>query len=157
MKWIKSAGVGFVGSLIMFLLMLLGIYGTGIAPFNIPPSAAFVTKLGLPAQPMGLIVHFGYGAFWSMLLVYLYKNSVDIKKGLGLALVAWLIMMIVYSPIIGWGLFGFGDAHTLPTGDPLYLEAGPKYLISTLILHLVFGAIIGWGNARWIAPDSAEG
>ena len=146
-----------VGSLIMFLLMLLGINGTGIAPFNTPPSAAFLMKLGLPAQPLGLIVHFGYGAFWSVLLVYLYENDLGIKKGLGIALAAWLIMMIIYSPIIGWGLFGFGDAHTLSPGDPLYLEAGPKYLISTLVLHLVFGIIIGWGDAQWATPVTGEG
>ena len=154
MKWTKAAGVGLVGSLVMFLLMMLGIHGTGIAPFNTPPSAAFLMKLGLPAQPLGLIVHFGYGAFWSVLLVYLYGNRTDIKKGLGIAVGAWLIMMILYSPIIGWGVFGFGDAHTLASTDPLYLETGPKYLISTLILHLVFGAIIGCGDAKWVTSKS---
>jgi len=156
MKWIKAAGIGLLGSLIMFLLMMLGIHGAGIAPFNTPPSAAFLMKLGLPAQPLGLIVHFGYGAFWSVLLVSLFENDLSIKKGLGIALAAWLIMMIIYSPIIGWGLFGFGDAHVLSATDPLYLEAGPKYLISTLILHLVFGAIIGWGDSRWVTPASEE-
>ena len=156
MKWTKAAGVGLLGSLIMFLLMMLGIHGTGFAPFNTPPSAAFLIELGLPAQPLGLIVHFGYGAFWSVLLVYLYEDNVDTKKGLAIALGAWLIMMIIYSPIIGWGLFGFGDAHTLTATDPLFLEAGPKYLISTLILHLVFGAVIGWGDAKWITSESKE-
>lgn len=149
MKWIKAAGAGLLGSLIMFLLMMLGIQ-SGIAPFNTPPSAAFLNNLGLPAQPLALIVHFGYGAFWSVLLVYLFGSRADIKRGLGLALGAWLIMMIIYSPIIGWGLFGFGDAHMMSSTDPLYLEAGPKYLFSTLILHLIFGAIIGWGDAKWI-------
>ncbi len=154
MKWTKAAGVGLIGSLIMFLLMMLGIHGTGIAPFNTPPSAAFLIELGLPAQPLGLIVHFGYGAFWSVLLVYLFGNRVNIKKSLLIALGAWLIMMIIYSPIIGWGLFGFGDAHTLSTTNSLYLEAGPKYLISTLILHLIFGVVIGWGDKKWITNES---
>lgn len=149
MKWTKAAGVGLMGSLVMFLLMMLGIHGPGIAPFNTPPSAAFLMKLGLPAQPLGLIVHFGYGAFWSVLLMYLYEKNVDTKKGLAIALGAWLIMMVIFSPIIGWGLFGFGNAHTLAASDPLFLEAGPKYLISTLILHLVFGVVIGFGNAKW--------
>jgi len=156
MKWTKAAIVGLIGSLVMFLLMMLGIYGTGIAPFNVPPSAAFVIKLGLPAKPLALIVHFGYGAFWSLLLVYWYEERTDIKKGLGLALIAWLIMMVIYSPIIGWGFFGFGDAFTLAPSSPLYLEAGPKYIISTLVLHLIFGAIIGWGNPRWIKFSTAK-
>ncbi|MDZ7690153.1 MAG: hypothetical protein U5K69_03180 [Balneolaceae bacterium] len=148
--WTKAGIVGLVGSLIMFLFMMLGIHGTGIAPFNIPPSAAFLTKLGLAAGPLPLIVHFGYGAFWSILLVYLFKNKTDLGRGIGLALAAWLIMMLIYSPIIGWGVFGFGTAHTLAPSDPLYLEAGPKYLIMTLALHLIFGAVIGWLNPKWI-------
>ena len=156
MKWVKAAVVGLIGSLVMFLLMMLGIHGTGIAPFNVPPSAAFLMELGLPAQPLALIVHFGYGAFWSILLVYMYENRADIKKGMGIALGAWLIMMLIYSPIIGWGVFGFGDAHTLSSGDPLYLEAGPKYLVATLLLHLIFGAIIGWGNPRWISEEVSK-
>lgn len=40
MKWLKAATVGALGSLVMFLLLMLGIHGTGIAPFNLPPSAA---------------------------------------------------------------------------------------------------------------------
>jgi len=156
MKWIKAILTGFLGSLIMFLLMMLGIYGTGIAPFNVPPSAAFLIKLGLPAKPLALIVHFGYGAFWSLLLVYLYKEQTNIKKGLGLALVAWLIMMVIYSPIIGWGFFGFGGASALNPTNPLFLEAGPKYLISTLVLHLIFGAVIGWINPKWIRFSATE-
>lgn len=156
MKWIKAATVGILGSLIMYLLMMLGIHGAGIAPFNVPPSAAFVIKLGLPAKPLALIIHFVYGAFWSMLLVYWYNERSDIKKGLGLALVAWLIMMVIYSPIIGWGLFGLGDASMLSSTSPLYLEAGPKYIIVTLVLHLIFGAIIGWVNPKWITFSATE-
>lgn len=150
MKWFKVALTGMVGSLVMFLLMMLGIHGTGIAPFNIPPSAAFLTNLGLAIGPLPLFVHFGYGAFWSTLLVYLFKEKTNIKKGLGLSLVAWLIMMFIYSPIIGWGLFGFGNAHMMDPSNPLYLESGPKYLISTLTLHLIFGLIIGWLNPKWV-------
>ncbi len=149
-SWTKAGIVGLIGSLIMFLLMMLGIHGTGIAPFNIPPSAAFFTKLGIAVGPLPLLVHFGYGAFWSILLVYLFKQQTDITKGLGIAIAAWLIMMLIYSPIIGWGVFGFGDGHMLDPSNPLYLEGGPKYLISTLILHLIFGLVIGWLNPKWI-------
>lgn len=156
MKWIKAGIVGLAGSLIMFLLMMLGIHGSGMAPFNIPPSAAFLNKLGLALGPLPLIVHFGYGAFWSLLLVYLFDYKTNIKKGLGISLAAWLIMMLIYSPIIGWGVFGFGDAHTLPPSDPLYLEAGPKYLVATLILHLIFGLIIGWLNPKWIVFEDTN-
>lgn len=156
MKWTKAAVVGLAGSLVMFILMVIGIHGTGIAPFNIPPSAAFLVKIGLAVGPLPLIVHFGYGAFWSILLVYLYQNKTDVTKGLLIAFGAWLIMMLIYSPIIGWGLFGFGGAHAKPAADSLYLESGPKYLIVTLVLHAIFGTIIGWLNPLWINFSATE-
>jgi len=56
----------------MFLLMMLGIHGTGTAPFNLPPSAAFLGQFGLNMGPLPLLVHFGYGATWSLVLVGLY-------------------------------------------------------------------------------------
>ena len=154
MKRLKVAIVGMLGSLIMFLLMMFGIHVSGIAPFNIPPSAAFLTKLGIAVGPLPLLVHFGYGAFWSILLVYLYKEKTDLKRGVGISMAAWLIMMLIYSPIIGWGIFGFGNAHMLDAAHPLYLEAGPKYMIATLVLHLIFGAIIGWLNPKWIELEA---
>lgn len=148
MKWLKAILIGLLGSLLMFIIMLIGINVTGIAPFNVPPSAAFLVSLDLYIGPLPLLVHFGYGAFWSAVLVGMYDNTVSFGKGIGLAFVLWLIMMVIYSPIIGWGFFGFGDAHQLAENSKLYLEAGPKYLVITLLLHLVYGATIGWGN-RW--------
>lgn len=85
-----------------------------------------------------------------------FKENTDVKKGLGISLAAWLIMMLLYSPIIGWGIFGFRDAHTLAASNPLYLEAGPKYLIVTLILHIIFGLIIGWLNPKWVELETVE-
>lgn len=155
MRWIKSATVGALGSLIMFLIMIWAIQVSGIAPFNMPPSAAFLEVLGLNVGPLALLTHFGYGAFWSMVLVYLFGTDTSTGKGIGLALGLWLFMMVVYSPIIGWGLFGFGDAGQLPADHPLYLEPGPKYLVATLVLHLVYGTVIGWLNPRWIEAGSA--
>lgn len=149
MKWIKSAFIGMLGSLVMFIVMMLGI-NSGFSPFNLPPSAAFLQSIGLNMGPLPLIVHLGYGAFWSIILLVVYERQVSIKKGLILASLLWLFMMIVYSPIIGWGFFGFGSAGTLDPSAPLYLQAGPKYLVITLILHIIYGAIIGWGNAAWV-------
>lgn len=76
-----------------------------------------------------------------------------LKKGLGLSVVLWLIMMIVYTPIIGWGLFGLKGTPDLPADAPLYLKGGPKFIVSTLVIHLVYGAIIGWLNPVWIKGD----
>ena len=156
MKWLKSAGIGVLGSIVMFALMMLGIHVTGIAPFNLPPSAAFLESIRLNIGPLALMTHLGYGASWSIILLALYKNQVSTKNGIILASLLWLFMMIVYSPIIGWGFFGFGTESTLDPSAPLYLESGPKYLIMTPVLHLIYGGIIGWGNASWVTYKDAS-
>lgn len=158
MKWFKAALVGALGSLVMFGLMMLGIHGTGIAPFNLPPSAAFLEQFGLNVGPLPLLAHFGYGATWSMVLVALYGGGTDVRAGLTVATALWLFMMGVYSPLIGWGVFGVGGAgHALAPDAALYLGSPIKYIGATLLLHLLYGAIIGGLNPAWIEFGSAEG
>ena len=65
MQWVKAGAAGVIGSLVIFIVMLLGIQVTGMAPFNLPPSAAFLEAIGLPPQPLALLVHFGYGIAWA--------------------------------------------------------------------------------------------
>lgn len=143
----KAGVVGLVGSLVMFILMQIAL-STGMAPFNVPPSAAFLISLGLPAKPLALFVHFLYGAFWSILLVALYKQAVSVGKGVLFSLVPWLIMMLILSPLIGWGIFGSAEAE-VAKDHQLYLAPGPKYVVATLVLHIVFGLVIGGLNRGW--------
>ena len=154
-NYLKAGAVGLLGSLIMFILMQIGLR-TGMAPFNVPPSAAFLVKLGLPAKPLALIVHFLYGAFWSIVLVTIFKGAVSMGKSIFLALILWLVMMLIISPIVGWGVFGFGNAHEeFAKNAPLYLAPGPKYLMVTLVLHLVYGLTLGWLNPAWAAAKKS--
>lgn len=81
------------GALVMFLPMMVGIHVTGIAPFNVLSSAAFLeTRAG---TSLSLLTHFGYGA------------DTDLKAGRRIAGVLWLFIMLVYAPITGWSVFGF--------------------------------------------------
>ena len=160
MKWIKSIVVGAGAALVMFLLMMLAIHGTGIAPFNQPPSAAFLHKIGLPTMPLAPIVHFAYGIFWSIVLVAFFGRNTNVWNGLGLGVVLWLIFMIVYAPIIGWGFFGVGGpGHDLPADDPLYLGSPVMFIVAALLLHLIYGVLVGWLNRLWInfqAPETSQ-
>ena len=156
MKWLKSALVGALGSLVMFALMMAGIHGTGIAPFNIPPSAAFLEQLGLNVGPLPLLAHFGYGATWSLVLVSWFGPDTNVRRGLLLATGLWLFMMLVYSPIIGWGVFGVGGAE-YQSGHLLHLGSPVKYIGATFLLHLLYGWIIGGLNAAWVTrPQSRQ-
>jgi len=161
MNLVKAAIVGLVASLLMFLLIQMSIHSrfSGLmalhAAFNTPPSAAFLLSLGLPAKPLALILHFLYGAAGSIILVTIYKNRVNTVRGIGFGMILWLIMMLVYSPIIGWGFFGFGDSvASLPSDEPLALGAPLKYIMVTLFVHLIYGIVIGWTNKRWLVFDN---
>ena len=158
MNWMKAGAIGALGSFVMFIIIFAAIQAD-IAPFNMPPSAAFLTKIGLggAAKPLGLIGHFGYGIAFSIGLVALFRERTNIARGLGLAMILWLGMMLIWSPIIGWGVFGFGGAgHDLAADAPLYRGSGLKYLVATLVLHVIYGLIIGWLNPLWISWGAAH-
>ncbi|GAB3684942.1 hypothetical protein [Salinisphaera aquimarina] len=150
MNWIKAGCVGLIGSLIIFIVMFVGVNVTGAAPFNLSPSAAFLAAIDIPPKPLALLLHFGYGFAWAVVLYALFRDRVSIANGTGLALVQWLLMMIVYTPIIGWGLFGFGGSgHDLAADAPLYIGNPIKYVVLTLVLHVTYGALNGWLVPRW--------
>lgn len=149
-KWLKASTVGLFAALLMFVVMMLGIHVTGMAPFQLPPSAAFLETLGWNAGPLPLVVHFGYGAFWSVVLVALAGTSTGVKSGLGLATGLWLFMMLVLSPLIGWGIFGTA-AGSQPADSALYLASTPKYVVMTFLLHVLYGAVVGGLDGLWVA------
>jgi hypothetical protein len=149
-NWVKAGAVGALGSLIIFIVMMVGIHVTGMAPFNLPPSAAFLEVLGMNIGPLPLIAHFGYGIAWALILLAVFGEKTDIWRGIGVSvIVQWLVLMqLVYSPIIGWGVFGT-NAGTLPADNPLALNAMVPYIVMTLVLHLVYGALNGWLIPLW--------
>ena len=74
------------------------------------PLAPLLQRLGVNVGLLPLIVHPGYGAFWSIVLVQLFQEKTNIARGIGLALCLGLVLMIIFGPIIGWGPFRFGKA-----------------------------------------------
>lgn len=150
MQWIKAGAIGALGSLIIFIVMYIGINVTGFAPFNMPPSAAFLTALEMPAKPLALIAHFVYGIAWAIILLAIFREKTNVWNGLGIAvIVQWLVLMqLVYSPIIGWGVFGT-NAGAMPADAPLALNSTGKYIVLTLVLHIVYGALNGWLIPKW--------
>jgi hypothetical protein len=143
----KAFVIGILGSLVMFVLMQLSM-SQGAAPFQLPPSAALLKSIGIPPKPLAFIGHFFYGGFWSIIFILLFQEAISIGKGILLAIGLWLVLMLIYSPIIGWGLFGTANTEQLP--EALQLASTPKYIIATLVLHLIYGLIIGYGNTKWL-------
>ncbi|MDZ7659003.1 hypothetical protein [Fodinibius sp.] len=147
---------GFLASLVMFLFIYIGINVTGLAPFNVPPSQAFLYNLGVVESGYALLLHFCYGTFWAFVLVYTFEDDLSILKAEVLAIVLWLFMMFVYSPLIGWGFFGFGYANNLPTDHPLYLDSALLYITITLLVHLVYGWVLGYLSSRWLGRKNSH-
>jgi tetrahydromethanopterin S-methyltransferase subunit C len=66
-------------------------------------------------------------------------------------------MMLVLSPVIGWGIAGFGaEAQLLAEEHPLFLAPGPRYAMATLVLHMVYGAIVGSMDDKLIRWPARE-
>lgn len=57
-------------------------------------------------------------------------------KGMRFALVAWLLSLIVFLPLMGGGVFGMA------------IGAGPLPVVGNLVLHLVYGAVLGLAYAE---------
>lgn len=151
MSWLKALVVGALNSLILYVIIYLAIEVTGIAPFNLAPAAAFLKALGIPPQPLAIVAHFVYGTAWAVILYALFESRTDIWRGVGLAVILqWLILMqLVYSPIIGWGVLG-ANAGALPPDAPLALTSMANYLVISLLIHVVYGVVNGWLIPRWI-------
>lgn len=150
MKWLKAIIAGLLAGLVMFIILAIGT-NTGIAPFNIPPSAAFLASRGISPETLAPILHFAYAALGSVILVVIFDRVTNITRGIGWAIILWLIFMIIYSPLIGWGVFGVGGANQeLPPDAPLYIGDPGQFILITLLLHVVYGAIIGWLDRVWI-------
>lgn len=153
MRLLKAAIVGLVSSLIMLIVMILAIFIIAFTPFHSLPSTAFLINVGIHSEVFSLLLHFAYGTLWSVVLVYGFEEDVTLLKGLGFAMILWFFMMVVYSPIMGWGFFGFGYSYLLSPSDPLYLSTGPMYIISTIAVHVVYGVCVGWLNEHWTVAD----
>lgn len=135
---------GLLGTLVMSLIMLIGM-GTGMSPIPEPiPLAIAKGLLGSVPQSLlmafAIIAHFGYGAFWGVVLFDWIEDRGNLWHGLGWGIFLWLIMEVIVLPALGWGVFG--TAIT------------PKIAVATLVLHLIYGGILGWGLTR--IPSSKE-
>ncbi len=113
--------------------------------------AGVVGALGVRAEPLAVIGHFVYGIAWAVILYALFESRTDILRGLALAvIVQWLLLMqLVYSPIIGWGVFGSAAGSLMPE-TPLALTSQAKYVVLTFLLHVIYGMLNGWLIPLWV-------
>jgi hypothetical protein len=137
-RWWVGLGWGIVGTLAMSVVMIVGTL-SGISPMPKPIPVALVARMLGPGLPkpalmaLGAVSHLLYGGVFGGVLALLVSR-VTVWKGILGGIALWLLMQLVWLPLLGWG--PFGTAVT------------PKIAVATLILHLVYGATTGWLIAR---------
>lgn len=143
MKWVKTIFIGILATFAMDISMKVLMPTVGLMPTNIHPAAAFLYNLGIQSEVLSLILHYCYGTLWALVFVYAFEQNFSVQKAIGLSLILWLFMMMVYSPVIGWGFFGMGNAQLLDDLHPLYLSSTIEYLAMTVSVHIIYGSTLG--------------
>ena len=140
-EWARAVGIGVANGLLLSAVMVPANLA-GVAPFPQPPSLAFAeTVLGGPLPlPVGLLFHLVYVAFWTVAFVAVARHALTLRNALGLALALWVVALVVFFPINGWGFLG--------------LAIGPQLIVAALVPHALFGVFL-WGLCRLAFPLTA--
>lgn len=137
---LKAIGVG-IGTALLLSAVMVPALRLGISPLPRPLGLAFAeTVLGrsLPL-PVGLLFHVAYVSAWSVAYVALFRHALTLVNALLLGLFLWLVVLVVFFPIVGWGVLG--------------LAVTPKLIVASLVPHLLFGVFL-WGLCRLVFPRS---
>ena len=86
---------------------------TGLSPLPGPLALAFAQTIfaaeGLPLV-IGLLFHTAWTTSWTVIFVVVFRNNPSFLKALGLGLTLWLVVLMVFFPIVGWGLLGLAQS-----------------------------------------------
>lgn len=135
----KATAVGIATAIILSLVMVPA-FKAGISPLPKPLGLAFAQKLlGTVPLPVGLLFHVIYVTFWSIVYVRAFERRTFLNA-LWVALALWVIVLVFFFPIVGWGFLG--------------LDVGPQLIVASLAPHVMF-ALVLWGLCRIAFPHSS--
>lgn len=141
-EWMKAIGVGIAVSVLTAAIMAIAMR-TGVSPLPQPLGLAFAeTVLGrtLPL-PVGLLFHTAWATAFSLLYVVLFRDALTFMNALWLAAALWILVLVFFFPVVGWGFFG--------------LEVTPRLIVAAAVPHLLF-ALFLWGLCRWAFKAQSE-
>lgn len=133
-EWFKAVGVG-TGTAILLSAIMVPAMKFGISPFPKPLGLAFAETVfgrSLPL-PVGLLFHVAYINLSSLVFILLFRDNLRLKNALILGLALWVIVLVVFFPVVGWGFLGLGIS--------------PKLMVASLVPHILFGVFL-WGLCR---------
>lgn len=128
---VRGVIAGLIATVVLSVLMVLK--GTmGMMP-ELNVIAMLAGSMGGDMM-MGWIAHFVIGAIIYGLAFANIGSSLpgggDTVRGITLAVIGWLIMMIVIMPMMDKGFFA--------------MNMGMMAAVATLVLHIIFGAVLGF-------------
>lgn len=141
-EWWKALGVGVATSAILAGLNVIALK-SHVSPLPKPLGLAFAETIfghGLPL-PVGLLFHLAWVACFSLVYVVFWRTALTLQNAVILAAGLWLAVLVVFFPLVGWGLLG--------------LAVSPKLIIPVTVSHLLF-ALILWGLCRLAFGQSPE-
>ncbi len=103
-EWWKAIGVGIATAAILAALNVAALK-SHVSPMPKPLGLAFAERvLGteLPL-PVGLLFHLAWVTSFSVLYVVLWRNALTLKNAILLAAGLWLLVLVVFFPVVGWG------------------------------------------------------
>lgn len=133
--WFRAIGIG-VGVALLTAAVMVSLLKAGVSPLPKPPSLAFAEVIlgrSLPL-PVGLLFHVSYVTFWSVVFVRYFPRR-SLSTAFALAFVLWVGILIVFFPILGWGIAG--------------LQVSAKLIPASLLPHVLFGLFL-WALDRYL-------
>lgn len=138
--FLRALLAGIVTALLISAVMV-PLFKFGVSPLPKPLGLAFAETLAGRALPLpvGLLFHLVYVTVWSVIYVSLFRDSLGFRQALVLALVLWLLVLVIFFPVVGWGFLG--------------LAVGPQLIVASLVPHLLF-AVLLWALCRALIKTS---
>jgi hypothetical protein len=87
------------------------------------------------------LFHVAWVTLFSVVYVVVWRNALTLQNAITLAFALWLLALIVFFPVVGWGFFG--------------LAVSPKLIVPAMVSHLLF-AVILWGLCRLAFGQSLQ-
>ena len=133
--WVKAIAVGIGVSILTAAFMFAGLKA-GISPLPKSLGLAFaetILEKELPL-PVGLLFHTVWVTAFSVLYVVLFRDRLTFMSSLLLAIALWVLVLVFFFPVVGWGFLG--------------LAIGPKLIAGAAVPHLLF-AVFLWLLCKW--------
>ena len=140
-SWGRAVAIGLAVS-VLTAVMMVSLSRSGLSPLPKPLGLAFAETLlrrDLPL-PVGLLFHTAYVTFWSVLFVR-FSPRRSLPVALALAAGLWLVVLLLFFPLVGWGIAG--------------LAVSPKLIIAALMPQLLFGVLL-WALNRFANRPNAS-